>query len=446
MPQSGSPSQRWIALAACALVVLTFLFIETRMANQPYDGPHEDNATAFMGAARNHLRYGFSRTLGADLQEPNTGWYGDLTVEHFYLHHPPGLSLSLAAGMAMFGDTHVTNRLTSATFTFFALLAVLVGAYRVFGNLWASALAGALFTLTPAGAYYGRSSDYETYILPFMLWSQVLLIMNRQSGRRGDRAAAIAIACLGGLFDWGAYFWICTAALYEFVWPREGSSRWRAALPWVLGGAAVFALVIGQIVLIAGTGSELVNTLLRWIDGTRDKQTAGPVDAGRALGWFATIFRREWALSLFRLSHGDFTGPLVLAATISAIFLVWRLMRRDRGLSEAQRLIALSALPGILYILAIPAHLGHEYALMPVLGAVSWAGTDAVFHARGRMRAAAGIALLLCVWWTAGPWVEMYFGACFAPYRAFGRCDRPIAFSGFGKITYRTAPRQSQRR
>jgi hypothetical protein len=437
-------AMRWTALLACAAVVLTFLFIETRLANQPYDGPHEDNATAFMGAARNHLRYGLSRTLGQDLQEPNTGWYGDRSVEHFYLHHPPGLSLSLAASMAVFGDTHVTNRLTAATFTLFSLLAVLVGAYRVLGSVWASALAGALFTLTPAGAYYGRSTDYETFILPFMLWSQVLLVMHRQSGRSGYRTAAIVIACLGGLYDWGVYFWMLTAALYEFIWPRAGTSRWRAALPWVVAGASVFALVMGQIVLIAGTPNELLNVLLRWVDGTRDQASAAPAEASRVLGWFGTVFRREWAMSLFRLSHGDFTGPLMLAAVVSVIFFIRRLMRGDRQLTESQRLIALSATPGILYILAIPAHLGHEYALMPVLGAVSWAGADAVFQASGSKRAGFGVALLLCVWWTAGPWVDMYFGACFAPYRAFGTCERPVAFSGFGKITYRTTARQRE--
>lgn len=81
---------------------------------------------------------------------------------------------------------------------------------------------------------------------------------------------------------------------------------------------------------------------------------------------------------------------------------------------------------------------------MPVFGAVCWAGTDAIFHIAGTKRAAFAAALLPSVWWTAGPWVDRHFGACFPPYRAFGTCERPIAFSGFGKITYRTAHRQGE--
>ena len=157
---------RWLALPACVAVLLTFLFIETRLANQPFDGPHEGNAWAFMGAARNHLRYGFARTLGQDLQEPNTGWYGQIEIEHRYLHHPPGLSLTLAAAIKLFGDTRATGRLTAVTFSLFSLFAVMAGAHRVFRSAWASALAGAVFTLAPLGAYYGRSIDYQTFTLP----------------------------------------------------------------------------------------------------------------------------------------------------------------------------------------------------------------------------------------------------------------------------------------
>src|SRR5438874_5375157 len=112
--------QRATAALACAAIVTAFLFIETRLPGQPFDGLHEDNADAFMGAARNHLRYGLSRTLGQDLQEPNTGWYGDTTVEHRYLHHPPALSLTLAASMALFGVTSEPGGLTAAFFLLFS--------------------------------------------------------------------------------------------------------------------------------------------------------------------------------------------------------------------------------------------------------------------------------------------------------------------------------------
>ena len=78
---------------------------------------------------------------------------------------------------------------------------------------------------------------------------------------------------------------------------------------------------------------------------------------------------------------------------------------------------------------------------MPLSGAMCWAGADAIMRLRGVTRTIAGVLLVSCVWWTAGPWIEMYFGACFAPYRVFGTCERPVSFPGFGKITYRTSPR-----
>jgi hypothetical protein len=445
MIDSGSRSavERAIALAACAAVVVAFLSIETRLANQPYDGPHEDNAATFMGSARNHLRYGFSRTLGQDLQEPGTGWYGDLGSERRYLHHPPGLSLTLAASMAVFGDTRATGRLTAVFFHLFSLLAVLTGAYRFMGGAWAAALAGALFTLTPLSAFFGRSVDYQTFTLPFFLWSQILFVEHRRrSDGHGFRNLAILVACVGGLFDWDVYFWILTAAICEGIWPRPGCSRWRAALPWAAAGASTFAAVVTHIVLIAGSGNELMSVLLKWVDGN-EKVSSAPVDAHRLFAWFGTVFSWQWQTTLVRMSHGDFTGPLLLAAVASTLYGVIRLARGD-GPTDGQRLVALSAIPGILYLLAIPAALGHQYGLMPVAGAVSWAGADAVIQIPGAKRTAGGAVLLLCVLWTAGPWVDMYFGACFAPYRLFGTCERSISFRGFGKITYRTPARASQ--
>jgi hypothetical protein len=189
------------------------------------------------------------------------------------------------------------------------------------------------------------SLHYQTFTLPFFLWSQVLLVMNRQTGRGGYRNLAIAVACLGGFYDWDVYFWIVTAAIFEILWPPSGSSRWRAALPWAVPGASTFALFVTQIVLIAGSSNELLNVLLRWIDGSREV-SAGPVAAGRALGWFSTVFTWEWQLSLFRLSHGEFTGPLLLAAFASVIVLVGGLIRGHRQLTESQRLIALWPSPG----------------------------------------------------------------------------------------------------
>ena len=434
-----SAFERWTALLACAAVLAVFVSIETRLAGQPFDGRHEDNAVAFMGAARNHLRYGFSRTLGQDLQEPHTGWYGDLSVEHRYLHHPPGLSLTLAASTALVGDTRATGRLTAAFFTLFSLLAMFCGAYWFIGGAWSAALAGAVFTLTPLNAFFGRSVDFQTFTLPFLLWSAVLLVMYRRSGRAGFRNLAILVACVGGLFDWDVYFWILTAAIYEMVWPPPGTSRWRAALPWAIAGASMFTLVVTQIVLIAGSSSELLQVMLKWMDGKA--AAAEPAHAGRLLGWFPNVFRWAWQLAVLRLMHLDFTGPLVLAALAFVLYGIVRLIRGDRRITDAQRLVVLSATPGILYLLAVPASLGHEYVLMPLSGAVCWAATDAVARIPGAKRAAAGVALVLCVWWTAGPWVEMYYGACFAPYRVFCACGRPVSMSGFGKITYRTPQR-----
>ncbi len=414
------------ASVAVATVVAAFAWIETRAAAEPFDGPNEDNARAFVGAARNHLRQGLSATLGQDLLPPGTGWYGDLSKERRYLHHPPGVALTLAGAIWLFGDSRATARLTAAFFHLLSLLALLWGAHRFVRSGWGAALAGALFVLTPLSAFYGRSVDHDTFALPFILWSQVLLVEHRQSDRRELRAGAIALACLGGLFSWSAWCWIAVAAVHDFVAPPNRRLRVRAALPWVAAGLATFAVVVGHIVWIAGSLHDLL--------GAASNRMGRPNDLGEA----AQIGPLQWFARVWKNAVRALTGPLLVTAIGVGITRVVSWLRGGRRLAEGGRLTALSGLTGLAYVFGFRSgSYYHAYWLLPLLPACCW-GTAVAITMLRQWRPVAGVALVVLVWWSAGPWASLWFRTCFPPYRAFGACERPVGFTGFGRLANET--------
>jgi hypothetical protein len=311
-------------------------------------------------------------------------------------------------------------------FHLLSLLAVLWGAHRFIRPGWGAALAGALFVLTPLGAFYGRSVDHDTFALPFMLWSLVLLMENRRSGPPVLRIAAIVLACVGGLFSWSAWCWFAVAAAHDFVSPPGNRSRLRASLPWVAAGFFTFALVVGHIVWVAGSLHDLLDAAAN--------RMGRPNDVGEA----ARIGPLEWTARVWKNAVRGFTGPVLLAGVgLGALRLV-RWVRGQRVLGEGGRLTALAGCTGLLYVVAFRSgSYYHMYWFLPLLAAPCWGIALAVSRIR-RWGPLAGGAVVILVWWSAGPWAAIWFRGCFPPYRAFGACERPIGVTGFGRFADET--------
>ena len=215
---------------------------------------HEDNNALHATFARSHAQLGLGVTRGQNYFHSPASGSGD-----FYVRHPPGPGLALAAVYSLTGrDGPAVTRATAvafhvlATFLFFGL------ARRIFGRGEDALLATLAFVLFPESAFYGRMVNHETLGLP----AAILLVRgcweSLQAGSDARRWQAVcAAACLwSALAGWGGFFVIAACALYA---AREGFVRGNArarplfALLTALG-VLLFAMVAGHLLWASGRG------------------------------------------------------------------------------------------------------------------------------------------------------------------------------------------------
>ena len=106
----------------------------------PWVHSYDANGALFSTAARNYLRYGLRATRGGQVVNA-----GQLAPERFrfYAHHPPGLSLTIAASFALLGEAEWSARLVPVLFTLAAAALLYLVARRLAGP-WAGAMDAAV--------------------------------------------------------------------------------------------------------------------------------------------------------------------------------------------------------------------------------------------------------------------------------------------------------------
>ncbi len=236
----------WHTLLLSAAIGI-FVLIASRFLDVPfvwrYDYPSAHNSTN----AINHLNYGLNVTKGALIRNGNPVVPEQLLIS---THHPPLLSLTLAASYAVFGVQEIVAR---GTVVFFSILNVLLlyWSVRLLIGKETALRSAVIFALLPLQIVYATKVNFEPMVLTFVL--AVLVAYGYWLRRPGlSRFLPMAILfCIGTMMDWGAYYIGGILPVFHFVnrlYSRQPIRRADSML-WVLTGlgVAMFALFIGHL-------------------------------------------------------------------------------------------------------------------------------------------------------------------------------------------------------
>jgi len=195
---------------------------------------------------RNHVRYGLAETKGRCVYSLFQRKLPE--ARHYYPDHPPLLSLSLAASMAVVGTNDVAVRLVPAISTVLAIVLTTSIAIGLFGRR-VGLYGGVVMLALPIFTYFGRTACHETLVLSFCLLAMRGYLGwtygERFSG--GSRLNALAFAIgtiLSILTGWVAFIQAGVVAIHfaVSVWRRERSGRLSAWLLVTL--PALFAAIV----------------------------------------------------------------------------------------------------------------------------------------------------------------------------------------------------------
>lgn len=331
-----------------------------------WTGSFDANGALFSTAARNYLRYGLVATRGG--QVVNAGRIEPADFR-FYSHHPPGISLALAASFALFGVHEWSARLVCLLFTLGAAACVHRVA-RGMAGLLAGFFAALIFALQPIVALYGRMPDHEAPAAFFALLLTVFYVeWLRAEGRRWLVAMAAA-AFVGVWFAWvvAVVPWL----LLGHCWLTRGRSAVRLLIP-AAAGVVGFLSVLGHIALVEGTLADLGRALTHRV-GTQagDRAVQGQFGLGDFLAKQGTYL---WA------GFSAVSGGLALA---------WVL-----GIGRAKRadvlLVAALAVLGLFNVLAFRqgayVHIYYQFYLAIPLALIAGLALAALYRRAGRFLA-----------------------------------------------------------
>jgi len=307
-------------------------------------GVHENNAGNYFGVfARNWERHGFGRLRGAPVGPYVTD---DLAHAQPYLNHPPGFAWLVAS---LGSDEGALRTVTAIGHAATAMLLFVLLRRRLSSG--ASAVGAAAALAMPGLAFYSQVS-YEALVLPWGL-SLFLACDPLLPPSRGRHAAASVVALTGVLLDWQFGLWVLALVVWVGTRPLVAATggygkRARLLSPW----------------LAAAFGIGLMLVWRRWVRATPGL----PPGAGLDLADLAVVVTLwppflEWASACAHLWLACFTGGVLAVAAAGA----WILLRRMPGL-----MLALG-MPGLLWVVALPAHASSHamfhVGLTPVVAA-----------------------------------------------------------------------------
>lgn len=195
---------------------------------------HEDNGALHTTFALAHVRLGLAATRGHAVFVDRTT--GSAVI---YGHHPPGVSLLVAASFVLTGSEQPwAARLVPIACQLVALIMLAWLLLEVLPQ--GAATAAALFAaVVPMGAYFGRMVNFEAPGLAAVVAQLLGWWWLRTGRRRQGRALVWGGVVFGGFIDWPplvAAFGIAAVELASF---REQAARRRALM---VGGAAAVTL------------------------------------------------------------------------------------------------------------------------------------------------------------------------------------------------------------
>lgn len=221
----------------------------------PLWGSYDANTALYSIAARNCVRYGLWATRGGQVING-----GEITPDRFrfYAHHPPGISLTIAAAFAVRGPHTWNARLVAVAFTLGAA-AFLYLVARKLGGPWAGFCAAAIFVMQPMVAFYGAMPDHEAPAAFFALLLTWCYLRWRGEQRRAPLVAMAVTAFIGVWFAWVVAALSPLLVGHHVLTARRG---WRRLLVPLGATALGFLSVLGHIALLEGGLGELWGALV----------------------------------------------------------------------------------------------------------------------------------------------------------------------------------------
>jgi dolichyl-phosphate-mannose-protein mannosyltransferase len=230
------------AWAALLLVVLAWLgWVLSREIQDPWVRIIDYNGAVWSQAAHNILRAGLITTWG----QSSAYYFGPLPIppSGYYLHHPPGLHLVLAALFALFGEHEWVARMLpiSCSLGSVILLWLLV---RSCVGIRAATLSAAVFACLPMVLRYGKMVNFEPPVLMLILGALLCLRYWQLSTNPVWRTAAFGFLVLGMWVDWAMYIFVVILCIWWF--PNSNTHNRRFAVTLLFT-----ALISGFLYLIS---------------------------------------------------------------------------------------------------------------------------------------------------------------------------------------------------
>lgn len=337
------------AWAVPALLVICCLFLSFRIT-APWQYRHDDNGAWFSAIARTHLLRGLAETKGQDF------FLERATNERRpYLHHPPFISLYLAAVFRVTGmDTPTVARISVAVLHLLSVLVFAGIARRLFGGavlpvLWAVSV----HALAPMSVFFGKMPNHEVPGLLFFNLAIYLSICAAQDGahRRRYLAAAVGTWFLVPFASWHAA--LCGIA-FVLIAPAFSEREQRNRFRLVSSGALLTALALVVIQLLWAGNWQMLSSqhssLQHWV--------AAPPGQHAVAAWGGNL------LEAIRTGRRFYANTPWVLAVGWACWLAVRALRRSGRISRTEMSVLSTGTGSLLYCLLFPrAVQTHAYQL-----------------------------------------------------------------------------------
>jgi len=367
-----SPQRREAVFLGTLLAVLAL--VQSVHLTRPFLRHHESVGAEISKHARNHLKFGLSKTVGLklDVSGPSLEPYGDYK-RYFYSNHPPLPVLIVAAAYSVFGVSETVFRLVLILFSLVSVVLFRRIAARVLPPPGDQA-ATVIFALLPMFAYYSIVTALQVTALTAILAAILFYLRWRDGGGKRDYAgllASIAVACY---CQWCGYY---VALVLVAAHVRSGLPRTRAVVALIGWNVAIFGVYLLHLWIASPPDLDPIHKLL---GAGLDRATP------RGLSIFGYILGEGRELALMM------TVPALLLAAVGLGGL------RPSTLTPNERLIAALCLLGLDEVAFARLSSEHEYFSYPLVVFVALAaGLGVVRIAARRPAQAVPIAAALVV-------------------------------------------------
>ena len=268
------------------------------------DGHHGTVLSENGHYAQNYLRFGYLRTKFGQV----THWeeVKSTDVFHYYLDHPPLITLLISLSFRLLGTQAWSARLVTVTSSLGILLLVFFLARRL-ADVRVALFASFLLALTPMYNYYARLSDQHVLASFFSLLTFVFYLLWIESGTRWFYVGIFISFILGALSDWVTYFVVPPILLHYLALEYRRSRNLRFVILFGLAPIVLFGTYLGWTYSLAGKGA-IEGLLNRFLFRT----TSGGATGG-------TFLFTVWDF----YAQGYTRARLFLTPTICLLSIVW---------------------------------------------------------------------------------------------------------------------------